>query len=97
MKRAITTLTAALIFTGAFGSAAMAQYPAPNAGITRGEVSRFDRGYLDEHPEVARQLASRSEAGGQSAVSREPSGARQLPRGASGSSHRAAAVIRIAS
>jgi hypothetical protein len=56
MKRAITTLTAALIFGGAFGSAAMAQYPAPNAGITRGEVSRFDRGYLDEHPEVARQL-----------------------------------------
>ena len=56
MKRAITTLTAALIFSGAFGTAAMAQYPAPNAGITRGEVSRFDSGYLDEHPEVASQL-----------------------------------------
>jgi hypothetical protein len=55
MKRAITTLTAALIFSGALGSAAMAQYPAPD--ITHGEVSRFDRGYLDEHPEVARQLA----------------------------------------
>ena len=54
MKRTLTTLTAALIFTGAFASAAMAQYP--NAGITRGEVSRFDNGYLDEHPEVARQL-----------------------------------------
>ena len=56
MKRALTTLTAALIFSGAFGSAAMAQYPAPNPGITRGEVSRFDRGYLDEHPEIASQL-----------------------------------------
>src|ERR1700730_15659239 len=36
MKRAITTLTAALIFSGAFGSAAMAQYPPPNAGMTGG-------------------------------------------------------------
>jgi len=26
-------------------------------GITGGEVSRFDHGYLDEHPEVAEQLA----------------------------------------
>lgn len=25
-------------------------------GITRGEVGRFDNGYLDEHPEVAEQL-----------------------------------------
>jgi hypothetical protein len=57
MKRTITTLTAALIFSGALGSAAMAQYPAPNAGITGGEVARFDRGYLDDHPEVASQLA----------------------------------------
>jgi hypothetical protein len=57
MKRTLTTLTAALIFSGAMGSAAMAQYPVPNAGITRGEVARFDRGYLDEHPEVARALA----------------------------------------
>ena len=56
MKRAITTLTAALVFSGALGTTAMAQYPAPNAGITRGEVSRFDNGYLDEHPEVASQL-----------------------------------------
>jgi hypothetical protein len=56
MKPAITTLTAALIFSGALGSAAIAQTSAPNAGITRGEVSRFDRGYLDEHPEVASQL-----------------------------------------
>jgi hypothetical protein len=55
MKRTLTALTAALIFSGAFASAAMAQYPNP-AGITRGEVSRFDNGYLDEHPEVARQL-----------------------------------------
>ena len=57
MKRAITSLAAALILSGTLGSAAMAQYPAPNAGITGGEVSRFDNGYLDEHPEVARQLA----------------------------------------
>lgn len=57
MKRTITTLTAALIFSGALTSVAMAQYPPPSAGITGGEVSRFDRGYLDEHPEVARQLA----------------------------------------
>jgi len=56
MKRAITSLTAALIFSSAFGTAAMAQYPAPNAGITGGEVARFDNGYLDEHPEVASQL-----------------------------------------
>ena len=26
-------------------------------GITHGEVARFDHGYLDEHPEVAEQLA----------------------------------------
>ena len=57
MKRAITTLTASLIFSGALGSAAaIAQYPSSNPGITRGEVSRFDNGYLDEHPEVASQL-----------------------------------------
>lgn len=56
MKRAITTFTAALVFSGAFATAAMAQYPAPNNGITRGEVSRFDNGYLDQHPEVASQL-----------------------------------------
>jgi hypothetical protein len=55
MKRTLTALTAALILSGTFATAAMAQYPAyPN--ITRGEVSRFDNGYLDEHPEVARQL-----------------------------------------
>jgi hypothetical protein len=29
-----------------------------NYGITHGEVSRFDNGYLDEHPEVARQLGA---------------------------------------
>ncbi len=57
MKRTLTTLTAALIFASAISTAAMAQYPPPNAGITGGEVSRFDNGYLDEHPEVARQLA----------------------------------------
>ena len=56
MKRAITTLTAALILSGTFATAAMAQYPGPY-GITGGEVARFDRGYLDEHPEVAQQLA----------------------------------------
>jgi hypothetical protein len=57
MKRALTSLTAALIFSSTLASAAMAQYPAPNDGITRSEVSRFDRGYLDEHPEVAQQLS----------------------------------------
>ncbi len=57
MKRTITTFSAALILTGAISTAAMAQYPPPNDGITRGEVSRFDSGYLDEHPEVASQLA----------------------------------------
>jgi hypothetical protein len=56
MKRAITTLTAALILSGTLATAAMAQYPGPY-GITGGEVARFDRGYLDEHPEVAQQLA----------------------------------------
>ena len=55
MKRTLTALTAALILSGTFASAAMAQYP--NPGITGGEVARFDNGYLDEHPEVARQLA----------------------------------------
>lgn len=54
MKRTLTALTAALILSGTFASAGMAQYP--NPGITRGEVARFDNGYLDEHPEVARQL-----------------------------------------
>jgi hypothetical protein len=29
----------------------------PGYGITHGEVARFDNGYLDEHPEVAEQLA----------------------------------------
>ena len=53
MKKTITTIAAALVFSGAMGSAAMAQA----APITRGEVARFDNGYLDEHPEVARQLA----------------------------------------
>lgn len=75
MKRTITTFSAALILTGAISTAAMAQYPPPNHGITRGEVSRFDSGYLDEHPEVASQLA-RPTTGRQSAVSRDPSRAR---------------------
>ena len=57
MKRALTTLTAALIFSGAISTVAMAQYPAPNAGISGGEVARFDNGYLDQHPEVAQALA----------------------------------------
>ena len=55
MRRTLTALTTALILSGAFATAAMAQYPAyPN--ITPGEVSRFDNGYLAEHPEVAHQL-----------------------------------------
>ena len=56
MKRTVTTLAVAMILGASIGSSAMAQVP-PNAGITGGEVARFDNGYLDEHPEVARQLA----------------------------------------
>jgi len=44
MKKCITTL-AAIAFAGAISSTAFA-----------GPVSRFDNGYLDEHPEVAQQL-----------------------------------------
>src|SRR5271166_1138345 len=44
MKKSFTTL-AAIAFVGAMTSAAFA-----------GPVSRFDNGYLDEHPEVAEQL-----------------------------------------
>ncbi|HVN29312.1 MAG TPA: hypothetical protein VMT64_12535 [Candidatus Binataceae bacterium] len=55
MKKTLTALTAALILTGTFAGAALAQ-PGPY-GITGGEVTRFDQGYLDEHPEVAQQLA----------------------------------------
>ena len=46
MKRTITMLAGAT-FVIALGSAAMAQ---------SGPVGRFDNGYLDEHPEVTRQL-----------------------------------------
>ena len=46
MKKSITTL-ATIAFVGAINTAAFA-----------GPVSRFDNGYLDEHPEVAQQLAS---------------------------------------
>ena len=56
MKRTVTTLAVAMILGASIGSSAMAQVP-PNAGITGGEVARFDNGYLDQHPEVARQLA----------------------------------------
>ena len=45
MKKSITAL-AAIAFVGAISSTAFA-----------GPVSRFDNGYLDEHPEVAQQLA----------------------------------------
>jgi hypothetical protein len=55
MRKTITALTAALILTGALGTSAMAQYSVPS--ITRTQVARFDQGYLDQHPEVARQLA----------------------------------------
>jgi len=53
MKKAFS-IFAAMVLTGAIGSAAMAQ----SAPIKPGEVARFDRGYLDEHPEVAGQLAA---------------------------------------
>jgi len=47
MNKAITVLAAAAFVT-AIGSAAMAQ--------TAGPAGHFDNGYLDEHPEVTRQL-----------------------------------------
>ena len=46
MMKSITTL-ATIAFLGAISTAAFA-----------GPVGRFDNGYLDEHPEVAQQLAS---------------------------------------
>ncbi|MGB0062397.1 hypothetical protein [Candidatus Binatus sp.] len=45
MKKCITTL-AAIAFAGAISTTAFA-----------GPVSRFDNGYLDEHPEVTQQLS----------------------------------------
>jgi len=45
MKKCVATF-AAIVFVGAMRSAAIA-----------GPVARFDKGYLDEHPEVAAQLA----------------------------------------
>jgi len=46
MKKSLTTL-AALAFAGAIATSAFA-----------GPVTRFDNGYLDEHPEVAHQLGA---------------------------------------
>jgi hypothetical protein len=46
MKKSLTAL-AALAFAGALSTAALA-----------GPVTNFDNGYLDEHPEVARQLGA---------------------------------------
>ena len=48
MKMTFATLAASLL-AGAIGSAALAQST---------PVTRFDNGYLDEHPEVAQQLAA---------------------------------------
>ena len=45
MKKCVTTF-AAIAFVGAIGTSAIA-----------GPVGRFDNGYLDQHPEVAEQLA----------------------------------------
>jgi hypothetical protein len=47
-KRSLLTAFAASILVGALGTAAMAQ---------NNPVSNFDYGYLNEHPEIAQQLA----------------------------------------
>ena len=59
MKRTITTFSAALIFDrsdldGGDGAVSAAQRTASRGG----EVSRFDNGYLDEHPEVAQSIGT---------------------------------------
>src|SRR5229473_5705182 len=46
--KGVLSAFAASIFVGALGSAAMAQ---------SNPVTRFDTGYLNEHPDVAQQLA----------------------------------------
>ncbi|HKV55619.1 MAG TPA: hypothetical protein VJN94_13370 [Candidatus Binataceae bacterium] len=61
MKMKVKSSIAALVLAGALGGTAMAQsnsgyVPWNNPGP--GQVARFDNGYLDEHPEVARQLAA---------------------------------------
>ena len=54
MKRYAITF-GALILIGAMGTMASAQ------PITGDATARFDRAYLDEHPEVERQLAHNQE------------------------------------
>ncbi|MGH7781315.1 MAG: hypothetical protein ACREQR_15985 [Candidatus Binataceae bacterium] len=54
MKKTFATF-AAMVFAGALGTVAMAQ-GGYGQGIGATQVNRFDNGYLDEHPEVARQL-----------------------------------------
>ena len=54
--RKITAGIATAILLGAIGTTAFADPPGP--GVTPGPVIRFDNGYLDEHPEVARQLGA---------------------------------------
>ena len=56
MKKIVSTLAAAIL-AASVGGVAMAQTPY-GGGVTRGPVARFDEGYLDEHPEVARQLSA---------------------------------------
>jgi hypothetical protein len=58
MKKTMTSAIAGLLLTSTIGGNAMAQgYPwPPYPG--RPQVARFDNGYLDEHPEVARQLGA---------------------------------------
>jgi hypothetical protein len=55
LKRTVTVL-AVVVFSGAIGTAAMAQERlAYNPDISRTEVANLDH-YLDRHPEVAQQL-----------------------------------------
>jgi len=57
LKRTVTAL-AVVIFSGAFGAAAMAQqWPGRNPDISRTEIANFDQ-YLDHHPDVAARLAA---------------------------------------
>jgi hypothetical protein len=56
MKKSFTALTA-MIFAGAIGTAAMAQYAPYNGDLSQGEITNFNH-YLDNHPELAQRLAA---------------------------------------
>ena len=55
--RKITAGIATAFLLTALGTTALADPPL-GPGVTPGPVVRFDNGYLDEHPEVARQLGA---------------------------------------